>query len=111
MSQNNDVEEMLVVDVKPILEAAHNAISEMADGQRVQIKDLAQTVGLAVSKSPKEVLGFVNYFAHKTKIAYVTRGKNGGVIKGTKPVKTDKVKKAKKVATVAPASSDSNSTV
>lgn len=106
MSQNNlDVEEMLV-DVKRILEAAHNAITEMADGQRVQIKDLAQTVGLAVSKSPKEVLGFVNHFAHKTKIAYVTRGKNGGVIKGVKPVKTDKVKRAKKVVAV-----DTNTTV
>lgn len=105
MSKNNvDIEEMLV-DVKQILEAAHAALATMADGERVQIKDLAQTVGLAVARSPKEVLSFVNHFAHKTKIAYVTRGKNGGVIKGNKPAKTSKVsKRVKKVAV----STDSN---
>ena len=105
MSKNVDVEEMLL-DVKRILEATHDTITDMVDGQRVQIKDLAQTVGLVVAKSPKEVLGFVSHFAHKTKIAYVSRGKNGGVIKGVKPAKINKVKRAKKVSPVV-VSSDS----
>lgn len=99
MSQNLDVEQMLA-DIKPILEATHTAIAAMADGERIQIKDLAQTVGLAVAKSPKEVLSFVNHFAHHTNIAYVTRGKNGGIIKGVKPAKVVKApKKSKKVDT------------
>jgi hypothetical protein len=50
-----------------------------------------------LGQDPKEVLAFVNYFAHKTDIAYVTRGKNGGVVKGTKPVKVVKVKKVKEI--------------
>ena len=62
-------------------------------------KELAQAVGTAVTMEPKQVLGFVNHFAHNTDIAYVTRGKNGGIIRGTKPAKVVKVsKKAAKVA-------------
>ena len=67
----------------------------MTEGDRIQIKQLAQTVGLAVAKDPKDVLGFVNHFAHHTSLAYVTRGKNGGIIKGVRPVRV--VKPAKKV--------------
>ncbi len=95
MSLNEDVEKMMA-DVKQILETAHAAVDKMVDGERVQIKDLAQNVGATLSKSAKEVLGFVNHFAHNTKIAYVTRGKNGGIIKGVKPAKAPK--KVKKVA-------------
>lgn len=80
-----------------IFEAAHASIESMAVGQRIQIKELAQTVGLAVAMEPKHVLGFVNHFVHHTDIAYVTRGKNGGVIRGTKPAPSAKpAKKAKK---------------
>lgn len=95
--------------VQSVFEAAHAAIESMAVGERIQIKELAQTVGLAVAMEPKHVLGFVNHFVHHTDIAYVTRGKNGGVIRGVKPASSTKpVKKAKKTdsisaATVTPA--------
>jgi len=83
--------------VQSVFDAAHAAVESMAIGERIQIKELAQTVGLAVAMEPKHVLGFVNHFVHHTDIAYVTRGKNGGVIRGIKPAKTDKpAKKAKK---------------
>lgn len=83
--------------VQSVFEAVQTTIESMAIGDRIQIKELAQTVGLAVSMEPKHVLGFVNHFAHHTDIAYVTRGKNGGVIRGTRPAKTAKpAKKAKK---------------
>ena len=85
---------------KQVFEAAQQAIESMQDGERIQIKQLAQVVGLAVAKDPKEVLGFVNHFAHDTSLAYVTRGKNGGIIKGTKPAKVVKAgKRQKKVVT------------
>lgn len=93
MSNNTDVQDMLV-DIQRVLEAAHTVIESMQLGERKQIKTLAQDVGVMVGKEPKEVLGYVNDFAHHTKIAYVTRGKNGGIIKGVKPVKV--VKPAKK---------------
>lgn len=90
--------------VQSVFDAAHAAIESMSVGQRIQIKELAQTVGLAVAMEPKHVLGFVNHFVHHTDIAYVTRGKNGGVIRGTKPAKTDKpAKKSKKADAVADA--------
>ena len=56
-------------------------------------------MGLVLARDPKDVLGFVNHFAHDTTLAYVTRGKNGGIIRGTKPVKVVKAAKKAKVDT------------
>lgn len=94
---NADIEAMTATS-RRAYEAAQHVIDGMKDGDRIQIKDLAKDVGLALAMDPKEVLGFVHHFAHHTSSAYVTRGKNGGVIKGVKPVKVAKVKKAKKTA-------------
>jgi hypothetical protein len=88
----------MVETAESIFEAANTIVSAMAVGTRKQIKELAVEVGTAVSMEPKRVLGFVNHFAHHTDIAYVTRGKNGGIIRGTRPVKQAKVKKSKKTA-------------
>lgn len=88
----------MLVNIERVLEATHRIIDSMQTGERKQIKNLAEEVGQAVGKAPKDVLGYVNDFAHNTKIAYVTRGKHGGIIKGTKPAKT--VKKADKVDVV-----------
>lgn len=103
MSTNvNDIERMTAFS-KQVFEAAQAAIEPMQDGERIQIKQLAQTVGAALGREVKDVLGFVNHFAHDTSLAYVTRGKNGGIIKGTKPVKVVKPgKKQKKDAAPAP---------
>jgi hypothetical protein len=109
MSTNTDVESATAFS-RRVYEAAQTTIESMQDGERMQIKQLAQVVGQAVSKEPKVVLGFVNYFAHECKLAYVTRGKNGGIIKGTKPVKVVKVsKRPKKVADVTTTESDTSS--
>lgn len=91
---NTDIEAM-VANAKEAFEAAQHVIDGMKDGERIQIKDLAKDVGLALALDPKQVLGFVHHYAHNTTAAYVTRGKNGGVIKGVKPVKVVKVKKVK----------------
>ncbi len=92
MNKNANIQSMLE-SIESVLQAAHNAVEGMKNGERMQIKQLAQVVGMAVSKEPKHVLAFVNHFAHNTDIAYVTRGKNGGLIKGVKPVKVVKVSK------------------
>lgn len=76
--------------VEVIFKATHKVLGAMNDGERIQITELARVVGSVVSQEPKNVLHFVNYFVHNTDLAYVTRGKNGGVIKGKKPVKLDK---------------------
>jgi len=94
---NADIETMTATS-RRAYEAAQHVLDSMRDGERIQIKDLAKDVGLALAMDPKKVLGFVHHFAHHTSVAYVTRGKNGGIIKGIKPVK---VKKAKKVEPVA----------
>ena len=99
MSKNANIQSQLET-VERIFEAAHTAVSTMNDGERMQIKHLAEVVGLALALPPKEVLAFVNSFAHHTDIAYVTRGKNGGIIKGVKVVKPVKVKKVKTTPTV-----------
>lgn len=97
----NKIIESQVETIKTVLQAANTIVSGMSDGDRMQIKKLAEQVGLAVGMEPKHVLGFVNHFAHNcTGLAYVTRGKNGGIIKGAKVVKPAKVKKVKVAATV-----------
>lgn len=96
---SKDVERVTAFS-KQVYEAAENAVEAMQDGERMQIKHLAQVVGLAVAKEPKVVLGLVNLYAHDTSLAYVTRGKNGGIIRGTKPVKVVKAsKRVKKTVT------------
>jgi hypothetical protein len=76
--------------------AAHRIVESMSDGSRKQIKELTMEVAAVLGKDAKKVSGFVNHFVHETDIAYVTRGKNGGLIKGTRPAKIVKPKKAKK---------------
>jgi hypothetical protein len=95
-TQTQDIEDMVVTSRKAY-EAAQHVINSMKDGDRIQIKDLAKDVGLALALDPKKVLGFVNHFAHNSHTAYVTRGKNGGIIKGVRPVKVVKPAKVKKV--------------
>jgi hypothetical protein len=87
MSQN--IKDMLE-GVEVIFNASEKVLDGMSDGERIQIKELAKTVGLMVAMEPKSVLHFVNHYVHNTELAYVTRGKNGGVIKGQRAVKPNK---------------------
>lgn len=102
---NTSVQPMLET-VEKIFTAAHTIVESLQVGERIQVKELAQSVGLAVAMDPKHVLGFVNHFAHNTELAYVTRGKNGGVIRGARPVKV--VKPSKKDAAVTTTDSTEN---
>ena len=99
MTTHTDIESMTAFS-KQVFEAAYHAIEAMVDGERVQIKQLAQTVGLAMAKDAKDVMGFVNHFAHNTTLAYVTRGKKGGVVKGVRPVKVVRAAKKQVAQTV-----------
>jgi hypothetical protein len=84
-------------------------IDGLADGERIQIKDLVAAVSKRGSLPVKDIIGFVSFFAHNTESAYVTRGKNGGLIKGTKVVKPVKVKKPKKTVSASLADDSSAS--
>lgn len=108
MNTNKNIQSMLET-VESIFNAAQATVESMQNGDRMQIKELAQAVGLAVAMEPKQVLGFVNHYVHNTDIAYVTRGKNGGIIRGVKQPKPVKVKKVK--AAPAPTTDDSTPSV
>lgn len=82
---------VMLEEIGRIFSATQATIESMNDGDRIQLKELAQTVGLAVALEPKQVLNFVNYYVHNSDIAHVSRGKNGGVIKGNKTVKLAKM--------------------
>jgi hypothetical protein len=92
---NSNVQPMLET-VEKIFTAAYTILEALQPGERMQVKELAQSVGLAVAMDPKEVSGFVNHFAHNTELAYVTRGKNGGIVRGTRPAKVVKSPKKSK---------------
>lgn len=101
----------ILESVEKIFTAAQASIESLKDGERMQIKELAKSVGLAVAMEPKQVLGFVNYYVHNTSAAYVTRGKNGGIIRGSKPTKVVKPSKKVKKDTNTVSSDDSVTTV
>jgi len=87
-------------EIKNTLDATQKIVDGMKDGDRMQVGVLAKEVSALVGKSPSDVLDFVTYFAHNSKVAYITRGKKGGVVKGTKPA--PKPVKVKVVVPVAP---------
>lgn len=95
MSTTPNVQQMTET-AQRIFETANGIVEGMSDGSRKQIKDLATEVSTALGLEPKRVLGFVNHFVHETNIAYVTRGKKGGLIKGVRPAKVVKAKRVKK---------------
>lgn len=86
---------------KRCFEAANALVESMAVGDRKQLKELVAEVGSAVGLDEKKVLGFVTHFTHETNIAYVTRGKKGGLVRGVRPAKV--VKEPKTKVTAAPA--------
>lgn len=83
--------ETMLQEITSVLKATETNIENMNVGERIQMKDLAVAVGLAVAKEPKEVINFVNHFVHNTNLAYVSRGKNGGIIRGVKLAKVVKL--------------------
>lgn len=77
--------------VETIFTATQKVVDGLDDQARVGIADLAQNVGLATGMDPKEILGFVNYYAHNIEpVAHVRRGKKGGLIKGARVIKKAK---------------------
>lgn len=85
---NQDIEDMALF-ARRVWEATQHTLDVMEDGDRIQLGELTQTVGLVMAKDPKKILDLVRHFAHNTKVAYITRGKKGGLIKGARPVKKD----------------------
>lgn len=87
--------------VEDVFQATHIALDAMADGSRIQLKQLVKEVAVSTKLDPKKVFHFVNHFVHASELVYVTRGKNGGIVKGEKPAKVDKPVKTKKTVAVA----------
>jgi hypothetical protein len=94
---NTNIQEIMK-DIERVMEATHTVVETMQVGDRKQLKVLAQEVAALVSKSPKEIVSFVNHFAHNTSIAYVSRGKNGGIVRGVRQFKVVKAGKKSKSA-------------
>jgi hypothetical protein len=92
MSNEYNIKDMLT-EIEDVLEATHTIVNSMQPGERKQIKVLAEDVSAVLGKDTKDVLNYVNDYAHRTSIAYVTRGKNGGLVKGVRPAKVVKVAK------------------
>jgi hypothetical protein len=79
--------EQMLEEVTKVFQSTQTQLEGMSDGERTSLKDLAAKVAIEVSKAPREVLNFVDFFVHKTDLAHVARGKNGGIVKGAKTVK------------------------
>lgn len=77
----------MLESVERVFQAAETAVSSMKDGDRMQLKQLVNTVSVQVGMDPKYVLPFVSHYVHNTVQVYVARGKNGGIIKGSKSPK------------------------
>lgn len=93
---------VMLKDIETVLQATRSIVESMQPKERKQLKELAQLVGTMVSKDAKDVLSLVSLFAHNTDIAHVTRGKNGGVVRGPRAAKVVKAGKKAKAAEVVP---------
>lgn len=82
----NDVNNILEIS-KTVFEATAATLEDMQDGERIQLKELAKVVSLAAAVDPKFALNLVSFYVHNSNTAYITRGKKGGVVKGTKKTK------------------------
>lgn len=89
-SANIEKELKIVENVYKQTQAVIDGMPSDGEGKRMQIKDMAETVGVALGMVPKDILHMVNRYVHNAVGGYVTRGKKGGFIKGVKPLKVDK---------------------
>lgn len=83
----NNTISVILDDVKVIFDATQAILEPLPLGERIQLKDLAQKVATSLNLDLRYVLPFVTHFARKTDLVYVTRGKKGGIIRGSKPSK------------------------
>jgi len=90
----------MIETVSNIFNTLESHVDSMPAKGRIQLKELTQLVATSLKLDPKDILGFVTYFARNTDVGYVSRGKNGGFIKGVRPAKTP-------VATVTAATAES----
>jgi hypothetical protein len=84
---------------KIIYSTVLSAIQDMNDGTSMPIDDLTEQVNETLEMPFNELRPFVAHFARSIetdKIAYVSTGKFGGVVKGVRPDKTAKTKKTTK---------------
>ena len=77
----------MIETISSVLSTAESTFSGMPEKGRIQLKELAQTVAAATGIEVKDALTFVTYFARNTDLGYVSRGKNGGLIRGSRPIK------------------------
>jgi delta-aminolevulinic acid dehydratase/porphobilinogen synthase len=78
----------MIENVSSIFNSAESTVQSMPDKSRIQLKELAQSVANSTNLDPKDVLAFVTFFARNTELGYVSRGKNGGLIRGKRPLKS-----------------------
>lgn len=82
--------EKLLEKVDNVFKQTQVVIDGIAAGNRMQLKEMAEAVGIALSIEPKAIAHYVSDYAHNCSDGYVTRGKKGGFIKGARPVKSPK---------------------
>lgn len=85
----------MIASVNSIFTTINSIVSEMADGERYQLKELASMVSDRTGADLENALSFVQYFSHNTDMGYVSRGKKGGFIRGVKQIKPVKEPKQK----------------
>jgi len=89
-----------VIDtVSTILTATNSIVESMSEGDRKHMNTLVNEVAIATSMDTKKVENFVHHFVRTTNLAFVQRGKLGGVVRGQKPVTLVKAGKLTKKTT------------
>ena len=78
----------MIQSVSSIFNSAQSFVDRLSDGNRIQLKELAKNVAEETNQNPQDVLTFVTYFARNSDSGYVSRGKNGGFVKGERKAKS-----------------------
>lgn len=77
----------MIEKVNSIISTAQSMAESMPSNGRIQLKEFAKNVATSAGVDAKDALAFVTFFARNTDLGYVSRGKNGGFVRGTKPTK------------------------
>lgn len=88
-TSNNDIA-TITERATTIFTATQSFIMEMNIGDRISLKKMAAKIGPSINMEPATILPYVADFARNNSLSYVSAGKYGGCVRGTRQLKVAK---------------------
>jgi len=83
----------MIDTISSLLRSAQTIVDNMAPQERKKLTDLAAEAGATVGMDADDALSHITWFAHNCDGIVLSKGRNGGIYKGSKPAPTRKSRK------------------